>query len=118
MKRGSMKSTKKSGKASIAVTLTHNDSVQIESHLLKAMAHPVRLSMMRLLSEAHKTNRQLCANDIEKYFELSQPTISHHLKILREAKLVKTQQQGTWVYFSLYMPTVITACEIIKSLSE
>jgi DNA-binding transcriptional ArsR family regulator len=115
MKRSSTRSTKKGGKVSASVGMARSDDVIEQSELIKALAHPVRLSMMRLLNEARKTNTQLCANDIEK---LSQPTISHHLKILREAKLVKTQHQGTWVYFSAYMPTVTVAYELIKALCE
>lgn len=118
MKRSATKSTKKGGKVSASVGMARSDDVIEQSELIKALAHPVRLSMMRLLNEARKTNTQLCANDIEKYFDLSQPTISHHLKILREAKLVKTQSQGTWVYFSAYMPTVTVAYELIKALCE
>lgn len=118
MKRSAPKSTKKSGNVSTSVGMARSDDVIEQSELIKALAHPVRLSMMRLLNEARKTNTQLCANDIEKYFDLSQPTISHHLKILREAKLVKTQHQGTWVYFSAYMPTVTFASELIKALCE
>lgn len=109
---------KPGGKASSARALARSEEVITQSELLKALAHPVRLSMMRLLNDAQKTDSMLCANDIEKFFDLSQPTISHHLKILREAKLVKTQQQGTWVYFSLYAPTVTAAYELIKGLIE
>lgn len=118
MKRSTVKSSKRSGKVSMNARTSRSEEIIEQSELIKALAHPVRLSMMRLLSEARREDKQLCANDIEKHFDLSQPTISHHLKILREAKLVKTQQQGTWIYFSVYLPTVSVAYELIKSLCE
>ena len=118
MKRSTAKTSKKSGKAGMNERSSRSEEIIEQSDLIKALAHPVRLSMMRLLNEARREDKQLCANDIEKHFDLSQPTISHHLKILREAKLVKTQQQGTWIYFSVYMPTVTVAYELIKSLCE
>ena len=44
---------------------------------------------------------ELCVCDIESHFELSQPTVSHHLRILREAGLVTSERRGTWVYYTL-----------------
>ena len=66
--------------------------------LFKALADETRLEMLGLMAAARA---ELCVCDIESHFELSQPTISHHLKVLREARLVTSERRGTWVYYSL-----------------
>jgi ArsR family transcriptional regulator len=63
---------------------------------LKALGHPVRLQIVDLLS---RYEGQVCVCDIESQFTLSQPTISHHLKILREAGLVGVEQRGLWGFY-------------------
>lgn len=66
--------------------------------MFKALGHPVRLQIVDLLS---RYAGQACVCDIESQFELSQPTISHHLKILREAGLVAAEHRGLWIYYFL-----------------
>ncbi len=78
---------------------------------LKALSHPVRLQMMDILSRGE---RQVCVCDIEQYFELTQPTISHHLKVLRESGLIEAEQKGLWVYYYV-RPTILA--EIKELLS-
>src|SRR5690606_10886534 len=63
--------------------------------MLKALAHPVRLQIVGILS---RFGGQVCVWDVESQFDLAQPTISHHLKVLREAGLVDAEQRGVWVY--------------------
>jgi len=65
---------------------------------LKAVAHPVRWRMLELMA-IHDDG--ICVCDLESQFALSQPTISHHLRIMREAGVVCTDQRGTWVYYSV-----------------
>lgn len=72
--------------------------------MFKALGHPVRLQIVDLLS---RFAGQVCVCDLESQFELSQPTISHHLKILREAGLVAAEQRGLWVYYYL-RPAAVT----------
>lgn len=62
----------------------------------KAIGHPVRLQILDLLSRGEG---QLCVCDVEECFTLAQPTISHHLRILREAGLVGVEQRGLWAYY-------------------
>jgi ArsR family transcriptional regulator, arsenate/arsenite/antimonite-responsive transcriptional repressor len=65
--------------------------------LLKALADPVRLRLMSLvLSHA---GGEACVCDLNDAFELSQPTISHHLKVLHEAGLLDREKRGVWVYY-------------------
>ena len=65
---------------------------------LKALGHPVRLQIVDLLS---RYAGQICVCDIESQFALSQPTISHHLRILREAGIVGSEQRGMWVFYHI-----------------
>lgn len=67
------------------------------ARLLKALADPVRLGVLSQL--AARGEGEVCVCDIVAAFNLSQPTISHHLRILREAGLVDSTRRGTWVYY-------------------
>lgn len=62
----------------------------------KAIGHPVRLQILDILS---RQPGQVCVCDIESQFDLSQPTISHHLRVLRKAGLVDSEQRGRWSYY-------------------
>ena len=66
--------------------------------LCKALGHPVRLQIVDLLN---RYGGRVCVCDIEGQFDLTQPTISHHLKVLREAGLVGFEQRGLWAYYFL-----------------
>src|SRR5258708_38340334 len=65
--------------------------------LLKALADPVRLRLMSLV--ASHPGGEACVCDLTGAFELSQPTISHHLKVLHEAGLLDRDKRGVWVYY-------------------
>jgi ArsR family transcriptional regulator, arsenate/arsenite/antimonite-responsive transcriptional repressor len=67
--------------------------------VLKALADPHRLRMLALMA-AQPASEPLCACDVEASFELSQPTISHHLRVLREAGLVTVTKRGLWHYYA------------------
>jgi ArsR family transcriptional regulator, arsenate/arsenite/antimonite-responsive transcriptional repressor len=68
----------------------------------RALADPTRVAIVNRLSGAD----ELCVCDLTAAFDLSQPTISHHLKILREAGLVESTRRGTWAYYRLVPETV------------
>ena len=65
--------------------------------LLKALAEPVRLRLMSLI--ASHPGGEACVCDLNEAFDLSQPTISHHLKVLHEASLLDREKRGVWVYY-------------------
>jgi ArsR family transcriptional regulator len=67
--------------------------------LLKAVADPVRLQLLSIIraSEAHEA----CVCDMTDAVGLSQPTISHHLKLLVEAGVLNRQRRGTWAWYAL-----------------
>jgi ArsR family transcriptional regulator len=65
--------------------------------LLKALADPVRLRLMSLV--ASREGGEACVCELNDAFDLSQPTISHHLKVLNEAGLLERDKRGVWVYY-------------------
>jgi ArsR family transcriptional regulator, arsenate/arsenite/antimonite-responsive transcriptional repressor len=67
------------------------------SPLLKAMAEPVRLRLLSLV--ASHADGEACVCDLQDAFDLSQPTISHHLKVLHGAGLLERTKRGVWVYY-------------------
>jgi len=72
--------------------------------LLKALADPVRLRLMSIV--ASHEGGEACVCDLTECFELSQPTISHHLKVLHEVGLLDRSKRGTWVYYRV-RPTAL-----------
>jgi ArsR family transcriptional regulator, arsenate/arsenite/antimonite-responsive transcriptional repressor len=70
---------------------------------LKALADPARLSILEFLwdpvSDAFRTAEGICAGDIVDFLGVSQPTVSHHMKILVEAELVEAEKLGQRVYY-------------------
>jgi ArsR family transcriptional regulator, arsenate/arsenite/antimonite-responsive transcriptional repressor len=63
----------------------------------KALGDPVRLRLLSLI--ASHPGGQACVCEISSSFDVSQPTISHHLKMLRSAGLLDCERRGTWVYY-------------------
>ena len=63
----------------------------------KALADPTRVAIVNRLAAAD----EVCVCDLNAAFDLSQPTISHHLRILREAGLVDSTRRGTWAFYKL-----------------
>jgi ArsR family transcriptional regulator len=76
----------------------------------KALADPARLRLLSLIGA--REGGEVCVCDLTAAFELTQPTISHHLKTLREAGLIDCQRRGTWVYYWL----VPSALERVSAL--
>jgi|SRR5579884_624727 len=76
---------------------SHEDFEEPAS-LLKAVADPHRLAILASLARAQ---REICVCDFTAGLPLNQPTVSHHLKILRDAGLITSQRRGTWVYYRI-----------------
>jgi len=74
------------------------DEVESESLAarFKALADPTRVAIVNRLAVG-----ECCVCDLNAVFDLSQPTISHHLKVLRDAGLVESSRRGTWAYYRL-----------------
>lgn len=60
----------------------------------KTLSNPVRLQIIDLISQG---GGQICGCDIERHFDLTQPTISHHLKVLRDAGMITSEARGVWM---------------------
>jgi ArsR family transcriptional regulator, arsenate/arsenite/antimonite-responsive transcriptional repressor len=67
----------------------------------KALADPTRVAIVNRLAAA-----ECCVCDLNAAFDLSQPTISHHLRVLRDAGLVESSRRGTWMYYRLVPESV------------
>ncbi|MFI1603138.1 transcriptional regulator [Streptomyces griseofuscus] len=67
--------------------------------VFKALGDPVRLRLLSMI--ASRAGGEVCVCDLTPAFDLSQPTVSHHLKLLREAGLIDCERRGTWVYYWL-----------------
>ncbi|WP_239029083.1 ArsR/SmtB family transcription factor [Pseudonocardia acidicola] len=67
------------------------------ARLFKAMGDPVRLRLLSLI--ASHSGGEACVCELSGVFDLTGPTISHHLKVLREAGLISGERRGTWVYY-------------------
>jgi ArsR family transcriptional regulator len=79
--------------------------------VFKALSDPTRLRILRVISHMD----QLCECNIVPVFGLSQPTISYHLKVLREAGLITSQRRGQWVWHRVNDRALLSA---VRTLSE
>jgi len=79
--------------------------------IFKALSDPTRLRILRAISQM----RELCECNIVPTFSLSQPTISYHLKVLREAGLVQSERRGQWVYHRVNQKSLLGA---VRDLTE
>ncbi|WP_328861238.1 ArsR/SmtB family transcription factor [Streptomyces sp. NBC_00306] len=66
--------------------------------VFKALGDPVRLRLLSMIASRGESG-EVCVCELTPAFELSQPTISHHLKLLRQAGLIDCERRGTWVYY-------------------
>jgi ArsR family transcriptional regulator len=78
------------------------EQAEATAQLLKAVADPVRLQLLSLIRSSK--GQEACVCDLTPAVGLSQPTVSHHLKVLTEAGLVTRERRGTWAWFQL-VPT-------------
>ena len=83
------------------------------AQVFKALGDPVRLRLVSLIG-THQGG-EVCVCDLSAAFDLTQPTISHHLKVLREAGIIDSERRGTWVYYWL-VPTALERMSALLSL--
>ena len=94
-------------------TLSEDDAV-VQARLLKALADPTRLRILSLLS---RHEGEVCVFEIVESFTLEQPTISHHLRILRDAGLVDCRKKGLWAYYYVRREALSRAGDVIEGLA-
>ena len=72
------------------------EQVERMARIAKAIGDPIRLQLIDVL---RKHAGKVCVCELVPLFDLSQPTVSHHLKVLREAGLVDSERRGLWAYY-------------------
>ena len=93
-------------------TLSEEEALE-QAHLLKALADPTRLRILSLLS---RREGELCVFELVECFPLEQPTISHHLHILRDAGLVDCRKKSLWAYYYVRRDALKRAQDVINKL--
>jgi DNA-binding transcriptional ArsR family regulator len=81
------------------VPTTSRERTERAARRFKALADPTRLTILGTLARGDEA---VCACDLGDDVDLEQPTVAHHLKVLREAGLVLTERRGKWAYYSLH----------------
>ena len=84
--------------------------------LLKALADPVRLRLVSLV--ASHADGEACVCDLNDAFDLSQPTISHHLKVLHEVGLLDRSKRGVWVYYKVTPDALTDLAALIGGVAQ
>src|ERR1044072_7199386 len=82
----------------LAAPLDEDQAVELAKGF-KALGDPIRLRLLSMI--ASRAGGEVCVCDLTPAFDLSQPTISHHLKLLRQAGLIDCERRGTWGYYWL-----------------
>lgn len=88
-----------------------SDQAERIAPLLKAIADPVRLRLLSLVA-AHE-GKEACVCELQEAFDLSQPTISHHLKVLHKVGLLDRSKRATWVYYSVRTEALADLADLI-----
>lgn len=101
---------------SITAPTLSDEQAREYAEWFKVLADPTRLRILNLLSQ---NTEPLCVCDIVDRFDLGQPTISHHLKILRDSCFVKTERRANFIYYSLNrecIPALPQAARLIMGI--
>ncbi|MBB5069318.1 ArsR/SmtB family transcription factor [Saccharopolyspora gloriosae] len=90
--------------------LSADRSVEL-ARVFKAIGEPVRLRLLSLI--ASHAGGEACVCDLTGAFELSGPTISHHLKVLREAGVIEGERRGTWIYYRVCAEALAAVSDLL-----
>jgi ArsR family transcriptional regulator, arsenate/arsenite/antimonite-responsive transcriptional repressor len=85
------------------------ESARAIAATFKALADPTRVAIVNQLACCD----ECCVCDLTATFDLSQPTISHHLRILRDAGLVESESRGTWAYYRLVPDALVQLRDVL-----
>ena len=94
------------------MTRTRTTSLDPEVRLLAALADPTRLAIVRQLAQDLET----CACDFTSCCDVGQPTVSHHLRVLREAGIVTSERRGQWIFYKLAPETAERLGAVARTL--
>lgn len=115
-KLGCCEATRTGAAKSNLPLILSEDQAQQYSEWFKVLADPTRLRILNLLA---RNTEPVCVCDIVDQFDLGQPTISHHLKILRDSCFVKTERHANFIYYSINhecVPALPDAARLIMGL--
>ncbi len=82
----------------LSTTITEEEAI-LAARIFKAISEPARVRLLSMIAAAGKGGACVC--DLVTPLEISQPTVSHHLRILHETGLLHRERRGTWVYYSV-----------------
>ena len=88
-------------------------SVKAMADVFKALGDENRIRILKMLSSGEK-----CACQLMEHLEISQPTLSHHMKILCDARLVIPRKEGRWIHYSINCETACCLREKLKMLTS
>ncbi len=94
----------------LAGKLTPGEAVQLAA-IFRVLSEPARLQM--LSSIAAQPSQEVCACELVETLGLSQPTISHHLKVLYEAGLLEKERRGTWIYYQIVQDRLVGLRDVL-----
>ena len=83
---------------------------------LKALADPVRLRLFSLVA-SHRGG-EACVCDISSGIDVTQPTVSHHLKVLKEAGLLTSERRASWVYYAVVPQAMATLSSVLSVVAD
>lgn len=84
---------------------------ELHAQMCRVFTSPKRLEILNLLR-----NKDLCVGELSKLADMRQSNLSQHLSILREKGIVKTNREGTTIYYSLANPKILKAFDIIREM--
>lgn len=79
----------------------------------RALADPIRLRLLSLI--ASHEGGEVCVCELTPAFAVTGPTISHHLRVLREAGLIAGERRGTWVYYRVVPPALAALSRVLDT---
>ncbi|MGF1675749.1 MAG: ArsR/SmtB family transcription factor [Rivularia sp. (in: cyanobacteria)] len=95
----------------LAGCLTPEQAVDL-SVIFRVLGEPARLQILSLI--AAQPNREVCACELVKPLGLSQPTVSHHLKVMYEIGLLERERRGTWIYYRIVIEKFAMLRELLS----
>jgi ArsR family transcriptional regulator len=96
------------------IGISETDAIEL-ANALKALADPTRLQILNLLAGSDEPT---CVCNITPLFSISQPTISHHLRILRDANFIYAERRGTFMYYQLNRAALAGLPDAMRQLIE
>ena len=94
----------------LAGNLTAADAASV-AVLFRVLGEPARLQLLSLI--AAQPSGEVCACELVESLGLSQPTVSHHLKVMYEAGLLSKERRGTWIYYRIVQERLVSLRELL-----